>query len=127
MARPSLIKAKLPTPFWAEAITTANKIRNRLPSKSTADDKSLHEVWVGKKPALDHLRRFGCVVFHRIPTKIITEGAKADPRSVKCCLLGYIGNHIYRLWNPEKQKLMISRDVTFFEDDFLPPSAFGTI
>ena len=35
MARPTLIKAKLPTPFWAEAIRTrANKVRNRLPTKA---------------------------------------------------------------------------------------------
>jgi hypothetical protein len=33
MARPSLIKSKLPTPFWAEAIKTANKVRNRLPTR----------------------------------------------------------------------------------------------
>ena len=125
MARPTIIKAKLPTPFWAEAVHTANKIRNRLPSKSSS--KSPHEHWFGKKPGLNHLRRFGCVAFHRIPTKVITEGAKIDPRSVKCCLLGYIGNHIYRLWNPERQKLIISRDVIFHEDEFLPLSAFDTI
>src|ERR1700733_4173058 len=127
MARPSLIKAKLPTPFWAEAIGTANKIRNRLPTKALPENKSPHEVWFGKKPSIDHLRQFGCVAFHRIPTKIITEGAKLDPRSVKCCLLGYIGNHIYRLWDPTRQKLIVSRDVVFKEDEFLPLSDFGTI
>jgi len=40
MARPSLIKAKLPTPFWAEAIRTGNKIRHRLPTKALQDNKS---------------------------------------------------------------------------------------
>jgi len=125
MARPSIIKAKLPTPFWAEAVTTANKIRNRLPSKSSS--KSPHEHWFGKKPGLNHRRRFGCIAFHRIPTKVITEGEKIDPRSVKCCLLGYISNHIYRLWNPERQKLIISRNVIFHEDEFLPLSAFNKI
>jgi hypothetical protein len=112
MARPSLIKAKLPTPFWAEAIIAANKVRNRLPSKSAPTDerspgtpprmRSLHEAWFGKPPQLDHLRRFSCVAFHRIPTEVITKGAKADARAVKCCLLGYIGNRIYRLWDPEQ-------------------------
>ena len=80
-----------------------------------------------EKPSIDHLRQFGCVAFHRIPTKIITEGAKLDPRSVKCCLLGYIGNHMYRLWDPTRQKLIVPRDVVFKEDEVLPLSDFGTI
>jgi hypothetical protein len=106
MARPCLIKAKLPIPFWAEAINMANNIRNRLPSKSTPIDKpmpgepppkmkSSHEAWFGKQPKLSHLCRFGRIAFHRILTEIITKGAKADPCAIKCCLLGYIGNQVY--------------------------------
>ena len=127
MARPALIKSKIPTPFWAEALDSANKVRNRLPTKSLANNKSPHEAWFGKKPSLKHLRQFGCVAFHRVPDEIITKGAKLDPRSIKCCLLGYIGNRLYRLWNPEQQKLIISRDAKFHEDEFLPLTAFGNI
>jgi len=50
MMRPALIKFKLPTPFWAEAQDTANKVRNRLPSKSTANGTSPHKAWFGKNP-----------------------------------------------------------------------------
>ena len=63
----------------------------------------------------------------RVPTEIITQGNKLELRSVKCCLLGYIGNRIYRLWDPTRQKLIISRDVIFKENKFLPISAFGSI
>src|SRR5437762_11753734 len=32
MARPMMIKSKLPAPFWAEANNPPSKIRNRLPT-----------------------------------------------------------------------------------------------
>ena len=100
MMRPAMIKSKLPTPFWAEALDTANKARNPLASKSAPNGDSPHQAWFGKKPSLKHLRQFGSVAFHRIPDETITKGAKAAPRSVKCRFLGYIGNRLYRLWNP---------------------------
>ena len=122
-----MIKSKLPNPFWAEAIESANKVRNRLPTRSLARNISPHQAWFGKRPSLKHLRQFGCVAYHRIPDEVITKGAKPDPRGLKCCFLGYIGNRLYRLWNPEDQKLIISRHVVFSENEFLPISAFGTI
>ena len=127
MVRPMLIRSKLPSPFWGEAIDTATKILNRLPTKSNPDDVSPHEAWFGKKPSISHFRQFGCVAYARIPTKVIGEGNKPAPRSVKCCLLGYVGNRMYRLWNPERKKIIISRDVEFKENEFLEPSAFRNI
>src|SRR5271169_5665253 len=40
MMCPALIKSKLPNPFWAEALDSANKVRNRLPSKSALNGTS---------------------------------------------------------------------------------------
>jgi hypothetical protein len=60
MIRPMLLKSKLPSAFWAEALATATYIRNRLPTKSLAFNMSPHEAWFGKILAILHLRRFGC-------------------------------------------------------------------
>jgi hypothetical protein len=56
-------------------------------------------------------------------------GDTPAPRTplLACCLRGYIGKHIYRLWGPTRQKLVVSRDDVFKEDEFLPLSDFGTI
>jgi gag-polypeptide of LTR copia-type/Integrase core domain len=66
MVRPMLIRSKLPTPFWGEALSTATKVLNRLPSKSNPDGKSPHELWFGQKPSIAHLRQFGCLAYARI-------------------------------------------------------------
>jgi len=127
MVRPMLIRSKLPTPLWGEAICTAAKVLNRLPTKANPDNISPHEAWFGKKPCTSHLRQFGCVAYARIPTKVIGNGNKPAPRSIKCCMLGYIGNRMYRLWDPERKKPFKSRDVVFKENEFLERDAFQNI
>ena len=127
MARPMIIKSKLPSPFWAEAINTANKIRNCLPTKSLPNKMSPHEAWFGNKPSINHLRQFGCIAYHRLPDEVITPGQKINPRSIKCCLVGYIGNQIYRLWTPVQQKIIVSRNMIFKENEFFHLSVFDNI
>jgi hypothetical protein len=70
MARCLLIESGLPSSFWAEAVNTANYLRNRCPSKSL-NGKTPYEMWTGKKPNLKHLRIFGSKVFclNRSPGK----------------------------------------------------------
>ena len=56
-----MLKAKgLPGMFWGEAVTTAVYVLNRSPTKSV-DGMTPFEAWYGKKPAVHHLRTFGCV------------------------------------------------------------------
>jgi transposase InsO family protein len=124
MVRPMLIKSKLPTPFWAEALYTAVKIRNRLPTSSLKDHISPHEAWFGTPPTLDHLRQFGCLALPKIPH----PKTKAGARSNECCFLGYDGNTQYRLYDPTTNKVLTRvRDVTFFENEFLDPSVFSKV
>lgn len=41
---------------------------------------------------------------------------KLDPKSLKCIFLGYAANQKgYKCYFPEKEKLIVSMDVTFFE------------
>jgi hypothetical protein len=112
MARCLLIESGLPSSFWAEAVNTANYLRNRCPSKSL-NGKTPYEMWTGKKPNLKHLRIFGSKVFclNRSPGK-----GKLTCRSKEGILVGYSEeSKAYRIWVPEERKVEISRDVKFME------------
>ncbi|CAA6675444.1 unnamed protein product [Spirodela intermedia] len=59
----SMLKAKgLPGWFWGEAVATAVYLLNRCPTKSV-DGMTPFEVWHGKKPAVHHLKVFGCIAY----------------------------------------------------------------
>lgn len=120
------IESNLPSSFWAEAILTANYIRNRCPSRAL-EGRTPFEIWTGRTPNVSHLREFGCKVFfmNRTPGR-----KKLDKRAKEGVLLGYSEQSKgYRVWNPEEKKIEITRDVTFSEDprtraedleDFIP-------
>ncbi|MFS9531511.1 hypothetical protein Q6247_25390, partial [Klebsiella pneumoniae] len=48
--------------FWREAKMTAIHIFNRLPTK-VVNGMTPYEAWPGRKPAIGHLRVFGCLVY----------------------------------------------------------------
>ena len=48
----------LPLLFWDYALETAAFTLNRAPSKSV--EKTLYELWFGKKPKLSFLKVLGC-------------------------------------------------------------------
>ncbi len=59
----SLLKAKsVPACYWGEAVTTAVFLLNRAPTKCL-DNKTPYEAWFGRKPAVGHLRTFGCLAY----------------------------------------------------------------
>jgi hypothetical protein len=83
--------------FWAEAVGIACYLVNRSPS-STLVEKTLHEVWTGKKPSLEHLRVFGCDAYVHVPKE---NRSKMDNKVEKCIFIGYKdGMKGYKLWNP---------------------------
>ena len=107
-----LLSAKLPKNFWGEAVNTAAYLINRSPS-TTLGFKVPKEIWSGRKPDLKHLRVFGCVAYAHV-----SQG-KLDARAKKCMFIGYPnGVKSYKLWYKEGyvSRVMISRDVTFRED-----------
>ncbi|GJT87114.1 ribonuclease H-like domain-containing protein [Tanacetum coccineum] len=60
-ARTILVDSKLPTTFWAEAVNTACYVQNRV-LVIKPHNKTLYEVFLGRKPALSFMRPFGCPV-----------------------------------------------------------------
>ena len=96
--------------FWAEAIATTTYLQNILPTKAM-HLKTSHEVWNERKPSVGHLTVFGCITYAHIPAK---TRKKLDDKVVRCVMIGYsLESKGYRLYNPIKHELFVSRDVTF--------------
>ncbi|GJX85478.1 ribonuclease H-like domain-containing protein [Tanacetum coccineum] len=60
-ARTMLADSKLPTTFWAEAVSTACYVQNRV-LVVKPHNKTPYELFKGFKPALSFMRPFGCHV-----------------------------------------------------------------
>jgi hypothetical protein len=76
-------------------------------------DATPEEAWSGIKPSVSHFRVFGCLAYVHVPE---TQRKKLDSRSVKCMHLGLSEeSKAYKLYDPEKRKIVISRDVVFDE------------
>ncbi|PSC67599.1 Gag-Pol poly [Micractinium conductrix] len=113
-ARPMLSDAGLPKHLWADAIVTANYLRNRSPLSGR--DKTPFELFYGTKPDVSHLRIFGATVFAHTPSALRT---KLDPVSQPGCLIGYAANRKGYKILLNSGAIITSRDVTF--DESKPP------
>nr|GEW35625.1 hypothetical protein [Tanacetum cinerariifolium] len=109
----SLLKGRnVPGEFWGEAVRHAVYLLNRLPSKSLPDITP-YEAWYGKKPNLEHLKTFGCIVFAKHTCGHLK---KLDDRGKNMVYLGVEdGTKENRLYDPQERKLRVSRDVLFDE------------
>jgi Reverse transcriptase (RNA-dependent DNA polymerase)/gag-polypeptide of LTR copia-type/Integrase core domain/GAG-pre-integrase domain/Domain of unknown function (DUF4219) len=114
MALSQLIEANLPKCYWAESVATACYTRNRLPVLPF--EMSPFERWFGRKPSVKHFRVFGCTAYVMEPN---VKRQKFDIKSGKMIFLGYhLVSKGYRLYDPKKHRVVISRDVVFNESDF---------
>ncbi|RDY05840.1 hypothetical protein CR513_10270, partial [Mucuna pruriens] len=95
-----MLKAKqLPREFWAEVVATV--ILNKCPAKNIYD-KTLEEVWSGRRPSIRHLRIFGCIAYAHVPDQL---RKKLDDKGEKCIFIGYNTNSkAYKLYNPVTKK-----------------------
>ncbi|KAG8498730.1 hypothetical protein CXB51_005092 [Gossypium anomalum] len=109
-----LSNANLPKLFWAEAASTACFLINRSPSVAI-EKKTPQEVWFGNPANYSDLKIFGCPAYTHV------DNEKLEPKSIKYVFLGYkAGVKGYKLWCPENRKVVISRDVVFYETAMLP-------
>ncbi|UYV63705.1 hypothetical protein LAZ67_2005372 [Cordylochernes scorpioides] len=109
----SMIYAKnMSLKLWAEAVNTATYVLNRT-GPTQIEGKTPYELWFDKKPAVDHLRIFGTECFVHVPDE---KRRKLDAKSEKGILVGYCSNKDgYRIWMPNSNKVVTSRDVIFKE------------
>lgn len=111
MAR-SMLKSKgLPDNFWAEGVAAAVYLLNISPTKSVWN-MTPYEAWYGNKPSVSHLRVFGCLCY----ALRTTEKHKLEEKSQKYIFIGYCSQlKAYRLYNPTRKTIVVSRDVVFDE------------
>nr|GEV63942.1 ribonuclease H-like domain, reverse transcriptase, RNA-dependent DNA polymerase [Tanacetum cinerariifolium] len=98
----------------AEAVRHAIYILNSVPRKAL-EGITAYEAIKRRKPNLENLRVFGCIAYEKVPSQRLT---KLDDRSIR---MVYLGNEqiskAYRLFNPTTQKIRVSRDVKFKENE----------
>jgi hypothetical protein len=120
MARTMLDEHGTPTCFWANAISTACYISNRIFLCSI-----LHltpfELLFGRKPSVSHLRPFGCKCF-------VLKHGNLDKFVFRCSngiFLGYTRHgKSYRVVTLETNTIVGSCDVTFNETSPCPRDVF---
>nr|GEY05190.1 ribonuclease H-like domain, reverse transcriptase, RNA-dependent DNA polymerase [Tanacetum cinerariifolium] len=104
----------MPQNFWAEAVRHAIYILNSVPTKAL-EDITPYEAIKQRNPNLEYLRVFGCIAYAKVPSQRLT---KLDDRSTKMVYLGNEqGSKAYRLFDPTTQRVCVSRDVKFKEDE----------
>ena len=105
--------ASLSISFWGYALESACYLLNRVPSKSVI--KTPYEIWTGRKPALSHLRVWGCPAYVK---RLVTD--KLGPRSDKCSFIGYPKEtKRYFFYHADEQKVFVSLKAIFLEKEFL--------
>ncbi|GJU94800.1 putative ribonuclease H-like domain-containing protein [Tanacetum coccineum] len=79
-ARTMLADSKLPTTFWAKAVSTACYVQNRV-LVVKPHNKTPYELFRGFKPALSFMRQFGC---HVTILNTLDHLGKFDGKSDEC-------------------------------------------
>ena len=106
----------LPKSFLCEAIQTACYLINQSPSVPQEFDIP-ERVWTRKDVSYSHLKVFGCKEFAHVPKE---QRLKLDSKATPCIFVGYGDAEFgYKLWDPEKKKMIRSQDVVFHENENL--------
>lgn len=110
MVRSMMKSMNVPSVFWGEAVMTAVYILNCSSTKSVVG-MSPYEAWCKWKPAVHHLRTFGCVAYVK---KIGCHVGKLADRSSPMVFIGYEGgSKAYRTYDPATKRVCVTRDVVF--------------
>jgi hypothetical protein len=111
MARALLKQRRMPAVFWGKAVVTAVYILNRSSTKAL-NGRTSYEAWNRRKPAVSHLRVFGCLAFG----KELGHIGKLDDRSTPGVFISYTeGSKAYHILDPGTQHVRTTRDVVFDE------------
>ncbi|GBN74197.1 Retrovirus-related Pol polyprotein from transposon TNT 1-94 [Araneus ventricosus] len=110
-ARSLLYESELPLKFWAEAINFSTQVSNVTPRKGK--EKIPLETWIGKKPKLNYLKKFGCVAYFHVP-KVMRN--KFDVPGRRGIVLGYARDRRgYRIYDIKNRKIIEGRSIKFNE------------
>jgi len=111
--RTIMIDANLPKFLWAEILSTVSYLHNVVGEGRGCP----LEILMKETHNLKKLRTIGCLVYYNVSH--YGNIGKLDSRSKKGIMIGYDQlSTCYRIYDPEKRKVLRSRDVKFQEDVF---------
>ncbi|GKF58461.1 ribonuclease H-like domain-containing protein, partial [Tanacetum coccineum] len=111
--RTMLADSKLSTAFWAEAVNTACYVQNRVLVIKT-HNKTLYELFLGRKPALSFIRPFGCLV---TILNTIDHLGKFDGKADEGFFVGYSTNSkAFRVFNSRTKIVEENLHIKFSEN-----------
>ncbi|CAL5337215.1 unnamed protein product [Camellia sinensis] len=82
--------AKLPKPFWGEAVRVACYLINRSPSV-LLNFEIPEKVWSGREISYSHLRLFGCKAFAHVSKE---HRQKLDDKATPCIFIDHATNDV---------------------------------
>ncbi|GJU04665.1 putative ribonuclease H-like domain-containing protein, partial [Tanacetum coccineum] len=112
-ARTMLADSKLPTTFWAKAVSTACYIQNRVLIVKP-HNKTPYELFRGLKPAISFMKLFGC---HVTILNTLDHLGKFDGKSDEGYFVGYsLSSKAFRVYNTRTRKVEENFHVGFLEN-----------
>ncbi|GKC69950.1 putative ribonuclease H-like domain-containing protein, partial [Tanacetum coccineum] len=112
-ARTMLADSLLPTTFWAEAVSTACYIFNRV-RVTKPQNKTPYELLFGHKPIISYIRPFGC---HVTILDTLSVLGKFDGKCDEGFLVGYsLNSKAYRVYNLVTKRVEVNLHVNFLEE-----------
>ncbi|GJY92385.1 putative ribonuclease H-like domain-containing protein [Tanacetum coccineum] len=112
-ARTMLADSLLPTTFWAEAVSTACYIFNRV-RVTKPQNKTPYELLFGHKPIISYIRPFGC---HVTILDTLSVLGKFDGKCDEGFLVGYsLNSKAFRVYNLVTKKVEVNMHVKFIEE-----------
>ncbi|GJW69699.1 putative ribonuclease H-like domain-containing protein [Tanacetum coccineum] len=112
-ARTMLADSFLPNTFWAEAVSTACYVLNRV-LVTKPHNKTPYELLTGKIPIISYIRPFGC---HVTILNTIDHLGKFAGKSDEGFLVGYsLQSKAFRVYNLETKRVEENLHITFLEN-----------
>ncbi|GJY67160.1 putative ribonuclease H-like domain-containing protein, partial [Tanacetum coccineum] len=112
-ARTMLADSFLPNTFWAEAVSTACYVLNRV-LVTKPQNKTPYELITGKIPIISYIRPFGC---HVTILNTIDHLGKFDGKSDEGFLVGYsLNSKAFRVYNLETKRVEENLHIQFLEN-----------
>ncbi|GJX28019.1 putative ribonuclease H-like domain-containing protein [Tanacetum coccineum] len=112
-ARTMLADSKLPTTFWAEAVSTACYVQNRI-LVVKPHNKTPYELFRGFKPALSFMKPFGC---HVTILNTLDSLGKFDGKSDEGFFVGYsLSSKAFRVYNTRTRRVEENLHIGFLEN-----------
>ncbi|GJX27724.1 putative ribonuclease H-like domain-containing protein [Tanacetum coccineum] len=112
-AKPILVDSKLPTTFWAKAVSTACYVQNRV-LVVKPHNKTPYELFRGFKPALSFIRPFGC---HVTILNTLDSLGKFDGKRNEGFFVGYsLSSKAFRVYNTRTRRVEENLHIRFLEN-----------